>query len=153
MENIKEIIQAVCIISAAICIIDGLASGTRLKNQMKFLLNLVFITAITAPLVKGTLTFEMPDISKYMLNDNSEAEQMYSDELCLQTGRNISSVLLQQLEAAGISCDEIETNINISETNSISISNVTVCADDFEAASRLIKNSLGEDTEVLNGNL
>ena len=152
MDDIKELIRAVCIISAAICIMDGLVSGTRLKNQMKFLLNLIFVTVIATPFLKGTLKFELPDIRDYTLPEYTQQEEIYNEQICMQTSENISSVLMQQLEAAGIECSKIETSVNISETNSIYISNVTVSADDFEAAAQVIKNSLGEETEVIDGN-
>ncbi|MBE6861285.1 MAG: hypothetical protein E7497_00080 [Ruminococcus sp.] len=152
MDNLKEIIRAVCIISAAICIMDGLVSGTRLKNQMKFLLNLIFITVIVTPFLKGTLKFELPDLKNYTLPEYTKQDELYNEEIRIQTGENISSVLLQQLEAAGVECSKIETNVNISETNSIYISNVTVSADDFQAAAQVIRNSLGEETEVIDGN-
>ncbi len=151
MEELKEIIRSVCIISAGICIISGLTDGTRLKGQMKFLLNLIFILVISTPLLKGTLSIELPDISGYEEVDCSSAENIYNEELKSQTEKNISAVLRQQIEAAGIQCNEIETNINISETNSIYISNVTVSADNYEAAAQIIKNSLGQETEVTNG--
>ncbi len=152
MESIKEIIRAVCIISAAICIMDGLVSGTRLKNQMKFLLNLIFVTVIATPILKGTLKFELPDLKQYTLPEYTQEDELYNEEIRIQTGENISSVLLQQLEAAGIECSKIETKVNISETNSIYISNVTVSADDFQSAAQVIRNSLGEETEVIDGN-
>ena len=42
-------------------------------------------------------------------------------------------------------------DVNISEDNSISISKVTVSAEDFAAASEIIRNCLGSETEVENG--
>ncbi len=152
MEEFAKVIKAVCIISAGICLVDGLASGTRLKNQMKFLLNLVFITVVVTPIISGTFSLELPKLDIQSITDYGDSEMLYHEELKRQTGANISLVLEQQLSAAGINCTEIETNINISETNSISISSVTVKADDFEAAARVIRNSLGAETEVYNGN-
>lgn len=152
MDGLKDIIKAVCIISAAICMIEGLAAGTKFKNQMKFLLNLIFITVIVTPVLKGSFEFEMPDISQYMTPEYSDSEYLYQEEMKKQTSTNISSVLMQQLKAAGINCSEIVTDVNISETNSISISSVTVSADNFQAAAEIIKNSLGAETEVFDGN-
>lgn len=152
MEGLNAVIKSVCIISAAICLIEGLSAGTRFKNQMRFLLDLIFVTIIVTPVLKGSFEFEMPDIEQYMAIDYSESEGIYQEEIKRQTEANISSVLMQQLEAAGINCSSIETNINISETNSISISSVTVSADNFEAAAEVIRNSLGAETEVFDVN-
>ncbi len=152
MDGFKSMIRAVCIISAAICLIEQLTSGTRFRNQMKFLLNMIFVMVIAAPFAKGTLEFELPDINKYLMPDSSESQEIYHDELERQTSENISAVLMEQINAAGINCTGIEMDINISETNSISISSVTVESDNFEAAAEIIRNSLGAETEVLNGN-
>jgi hypothetical protein len=151
MESITSLIKSVCIISGAICLVEILVSGTRFQNQIKFLLNLILITVILTPLVKGTYEFELPDIGEY--NDNySDSENIYNEELKRQTSENISAVLMEQITAAGINCSNIDTNVNISESEGIFISSVTVSSDDFQAAAEIIRNSLGADTEVLNGN-
>lgn len=152
MDKLSAIIKSVCIISAAICIVDGLASGTRFKNQMKMLLNLIFALVISAPILQGALNLELPDISQYESPDYSEADLIYREQIQKQTAENVSEVLKEQINAAGINCDKIEIDVNISETNSISISSVTISADNFEAAAEVIKNSLGAETEVYNGN-
>jgi len=152
LDDIKSIIKSVCIISAAICLLEGMASGTRFRSQIKFLLNLIFITVIAVPILKGTFKFEMPDVTQYMDMEYDETENVYQNEIKHQTEENISSVLVQQIEAAGIKCEKIETEVNISETNSISISSVTIRADNFEAAAKVVRNSLGAETEVYNGN-
>lgn len=152
MEGLSSVIKAVCIISAAICMIDCLVAGTRFKNQMKFLLNLVFVTVIITPIINGVFTLELPELDMSVVTEYEDTDELYIEEIKKQTGANISAVLKQQLEASGINCSDIETNINISETNSISINSVTVKADDFEAAVQVIRNSLGAETEVYDGN-
>lgn len=153
MESITAAIKSVCIVSAAVCIIESLTAGTKFRNQMKLILNLILIIVITYPLLKGSFELELPDITQYEFSDYSLAESVYNEEMLRATAENISSVLRSQLEAAGIMCDKIETSVNISETNSISISSVTISTGDFEAAAEIIRNSLGSETEVLDGNL
>ena len=153
MESITAAIKSVCIVSAAVCIIESLTAGTKFRNQMKLILNLILIIVITYPLLKGSFELELPDITQYEFSDYSLAESVYNEEMLRATAENISSVLRSQLEAAGIKCDKIETSVNISETNSISISSVTISTGDFEAAAEIIRNSLGSETEVLDGNL
>ena len=62
MEDFKNAVMAICIVSAGVCMIENMVSGTRLKSQMKFLLNLTVITVLIASFTKGSLNFEMPDI-------------------------------------------------------------------------------------------
>lgn len=150
MEGLSAAVKSVCLISAAVCITDMITGGTKLRRQIRFILDLIFIIVIAAPVVKGTFELELPDISQYELSDSGD--DAYRTAMTEATAANISSVLMSQLEAAGISCSKIETNVNISEDNSISISSVTISADNFEAAAEIIRNSLGYDTEVLDGN-
>ena len=150
MEQIKSSVIAVCTVSAAICIIESLVSGTRLKNQMKMILNLVLIAAAAAPFFKGGFDFELSGSGADYSVDYSHSQEIYNEELRRKTSYNVSSVLLQQLKAAGISCEKIETEVNISDNGSISIIKVTVKTDNFKDAAEIIRSSLGNETEVIN---
>lgn len=148
MEDFKNAVMAVCIVSAGVCMIENMVSGTRLKSQMKFLLNLTVITVLVASFTKGSITFELPDFPSY---DTEYSQEFYNNEICRQTAENISSVLSGQINDAGIICTEIKTEVNISDDNSIFISKVIISADDFGKASEIVKNSVGSNTEVVNG--
>lgn len=151
MEGLKSAILSICAVSMLVCVIEWLVSGTRLKNQVKFLLRVILIVTVFAAFVGGLSGLDFPELPDMDESDISYAESAYKQEFIRQTEANIDSVLAQQLEAAGVGFSKIETNVNISETNSISISSVTVSADDFEKAAEIIRSSLGEETEVQNG--
>lgn len=148
MEDLKNAVMAVCIVSAGMCMIENMVSGTRLKLQMKFLLNLVVVTVLIASFTKGGINFEIPEFQE---SETSYSQELYNDEICYQTSENISSVLYEQISNAGINCTEIHTEVNISDDNSIFISKVTISADDFKTAEQIVKNSIGSNTEVING--
>lgn len=148
MEDFKNAVMAICIVSAGVCMIENMVSGTRLKSQMKFLLNLTVITVLIVSFTKGSLNFEMPDIQS---KDTEYSQELYNNEICRQTAENISSILSEQINNAGIICTEINTEVNISDDNSIFISKVIISADDFEKAEKIIKNNVGSNTEVVNG--
>ena len=148
MEDFKNAVMAICIVSAGVCMIENMVSGTRLKSQMKFLLNLTVITVLILSFTKGSLNFEMPDIQS---KDTEYSQELYNNEICRQTAENISSILSEQINNAGIICTEINTEVNISDDNSIFISKVIISADDFEKAEKIIKNNVGSNTEVVNG--
>lgn len=150
MESLKNSVIAVCTVSAAICIMESLVSGTRLKNQMKLILNLVLITAAAAPFFKGGFHIDLSEPGSFSSADYGYSQEIYNEELRRQTSYNISSVLLQQIQAAGISCEKIETEINIPEDGSISITKVTLKTDDFKRAAEIVRSSLGNETEVVN---
>ena len=90
----------------------------------------------------------MPDIQS---EDTEYSQELYNNEICRQTAENISSILSEQINNAGIICTEINTEVNISDDNSIFISKVIISADDFEKAEKIIKNNVGSNTEVVNG--
>lgn len=149
MEDFKNAVMAVCIVSAGVCMIENMVSGTKLKSQMKLLLNLTVASVLIASFTKGGISFELPDFPSYDADEYSYS--VYSEEMCRQTAENISGILLEHLSAAGINCSKIETEVNISDDNSIFISKVTISADDFGKAAEIIRNSIGSDTEVING--
>ncbi len=148
MEDLKNAVMAICIVSAGICMIENMVSGTRLKSQMKFLLNLVVVTVLIASFTKGGIDFELPEFQE---SETSYSQELYNNEICQQTSENISSILYGQISNAGINCTEIHTEVNISDDNSIFISKVTISADDFKTAEQIVKNSIGSNTEVING--
>lgn len=151
MDKFLTAAKGICLISAAIFLMENLIGGTRLKKQIRLLMKLIFAVALIYPFVKGGIEFEIPDISSYEYQDFSEMTELYNDELERQSSENISSVLLGQITAAGIKCEEIKTEVNISEDNIISISKVIITADDFEAAAEIVRSSIGAETEVIDG--
>ncbi len=152
MEGIKSSVMAICAASAAVCIVESLVSGTRLKNQMKLILDLILVTVIAAPFIKGAFEFDLSGFRAYDAPDYEYSREIYNEELRRRTSYNVSEVLLEQINAAGIICDKIETEVNILDDGSISITKVTLIADDFEKAADIIRKSLGEETEVVNEN-
>lgn len=151
MEDLKNAVMAVCIISAGVCMIENMVSGTRLKSQMKFLLNLTVVTVLVASFTKGGIAFEMPDFSEYSQQNYKTSQEVYNNEICRQTAENISSVIFEQLTASGINCTEIQTEVNISDDSSIFISKVIISSDDFGSAVEIVRNIIGNSTEVVNG--
>ena len=151
MEKFLIAVKAVCAISAGACIAENLVSGTSFRNQVRLMLRLLTALVIITPFVGGSLDVELPDAESYNFPYYGLSEEVYSEELTRQVEENISAVLAQQVESAGIDCGKIETKVNISDDFSISIISVTVTAEDFETVSEIIKNSLGSETEVING--
>ncbi len=151
MEDFKNAVMAVCIVSAGVCIIENMVSCTKLKSQMKLLLNMTVASVLIASFTKGGISFELPDFPSYDTSEYSYSQEAYIEEMCRRTGENVSNILLEQLSAVGINCSKIETEVNISDDNSIFISKVTISADDFGKAAEIIGKSIGSDTEVVNG--
>ena len=151
MEELKNSVRAVCYVSAAVCIIRSLTGGTKLHTVMDMLMKLIMAAVIAAPFVNRGFSSELPDISGYGSDIAYDGEEIYMNAMRMQTAENVREILVEQLSAAGISVSEIEVDVNISPDGCIDIYRVTVTADDPEAAAGLIRESLGEETEVIDG--
>lgn len=151
MDKFRASVTAVAVASAAVCLVESLVSGTRLRKQMKLLLDAVLAIVILIPFANGSIAFEMPEISDIPQPESNHALEIYNESLSRTAAENVGAVLYEQLGAAGISCGKLDIDVNISAEGSISISRVTVNADDFEAARDIIRNSLGSGTEVIDG--
>ncbi|MDE5764291.1 MAG: hypothetical protein K2N49_02190 [Ruminococcus sp.] len=150
MENIKTAVIAVCGISAVRCIIGGISSSAKLKNNVMMILNIMLAVVMSAPFLNGCSEFEIPEFSGYSL-DYDYSQDKYAQKLCETTAENISEILEQQFSSSGIYCEKILVEVNISAEYSISISRVMIITEDFEAAALIVKSCLGAETEVVNG--
>ncbi|SHM32794.1 hypothetical protein [Ruminococcus flavefaciens] len=151
MEEITSAVRAVCITAAGICIIGHITEGTRLRSQAEFVYKLVFVAVVAGLIfnVKGKINF--PDLSGFDRDEISFSTESYDNAVAEQTGKNISDILLSQLSAAGIKVDNIRTEVNISHDGSISINRVIISTAELEKAAGIIRSSLGQETEVVNG--
>lgn len=151
MDNIRAAVWAVCAVSAARCVIGSIVSVTKLKNQVILLLDLLLALFLIAPFVQGISEFTMPALPELEMPESVIENDAYAKALEAETEASISEVLCGQLDAAGINYISLVTDVNILADYSISISSVTITAEDFEAAALIVKNSLGYETEVIRG--
>lgn len=150
--GLRSVLLAVCIVSAVKFFVGQTAGGSKMKDQLKLMLDVLLALVLITPFAQGTGSFELPQIEQWEF-DTYAAQQLYDRAMTEEAARNIEDALRQQICAAGISCTDISADVNISADNCISISRVTVISDDFEAAALIVRNSLGSETEVVNGNI
>ncbi|HBB71055.1 MAG TPA: hypothetical protein DCZ71_00410 [Ruminococcus sp.] len=148
MEGLKETAMAVCTVSAAIALTEGLTGSGRLKGQVRMMLTLILLLVISAPLVQSAGELELPELKHFEYKDETTYPELYTDALIRETSDSIAGVLSQELEKAGIFCSNIVPEINISEDGCIIINSVRIRSDSPEAAGEVIRSVLGEDTEV-----
>lgn len=151
MDGVRAAVLAICAVSAARCVIGSIVSVTKLKNQVILLLDLLLALLLIAPFAQGISGFTMPELPKFEMPESIMENDTYANAIEAETEANISAVLCQQLDAAGINYSSLVTDVNILADYSISISSVTITAEDFEAAALIVKNSLGYETEVIRG--
>ena len=152
MESVRSTVIAICAVSAARSVIGGVLSSSKLKTSIVLIIDLLLALVMIAPFAQGTINFELPDLSDYSYISADLENDAYAMSVKAETEDNINEVLEQQLQSAGINYTSIETDVNISADYSISISSVTIIAEDYEGAALIVKNSLGMGTEVINGN-
>lgn len=143
----ESAVLSVCIVSLAISISENLTAGTRLGKQVKFILSLILIAVIFRPFSDNISLPDIPDIPEFQ----QYSDEFYNNEMKMRISENISEAFEDELLKNGINTDFIDTDINISDSDSISINSVTVGTDNFQRAEMIIKENLGEETEVLNG--
>ena len=140
-----------CLVSAGICLIKEITGGSKLKVQIDMLFKLILAIVLISPFFGDDIEIKLPDISGIENRGSRDYSEIYENSIAERMGENISDVLMSQLRAAGIAIENIRTEVNISKDGSISINKVIVETEDTEAAAVIIRDSLGQETEVING--
>lgn len=151
MGDITTAVKAVCVTAAGISVISYITDGTKLRSQAGFVYRLIFAIVIAGLFFNGSKDIELPDLGSFDSDECSFTTEVYDNALAEQTAFNISDILYKQLSAAGIAVDNIETEVNISQDGSISINRVIIRTADHKKAAEIIRSSLGQETEVING--
>jgi len=149
--NIVSAVHIICFVSASIYLLRMLSDGTRLQKQADFVYRLVFSFVFISLVINGFRNANFPEIHGIEAKDYSDSAEVYRNELAAKAGENIADILYSQLKAAGICIDKIDAEVNISEDGSISINRIIISSADPESAAELIRRSLGQETEVING--
>ncbi|MBQ8960803.1 MAG: hypothetical protein IJ071_06245 [Ruminococcus sp.] len=151
MEGLNSAVRALCAVSAGICMVEALAGGTKLRAQLRLILDLILALVLTAPFVSGGLDFRLPAVNEADLSAYGYSQEAYLAQMRAQSEENIASVLAEQIAAAGISCEKVSVEADISPDMSIYITKVELETDSFSEAAQVVKSSLGAETEVVNG--
>ncbi len=151
MEGLNSAVRAICAVSAVMCVVEALAGGTRLKGQLRLILDLILALVLTAPFVKGGMDLQLPVIDQADLSAYGYSQEVYLAQVKAQSEENIASVLAEQISGAGIACENVSVEVNISPDLSIDISKVELKTDSFSQAAEVVRSSLGAETEVVDG--
>ena len=148
--EIRGAVLAVCAIAAVKYLIGQASGGLKMKGQLRLILDILLVLALTAPFVHGFTEFELPAVGDYSDADFSYAQEASDRAIAQQTAENVCDILADQLCAAGVDCEKISAEVNILPDGRISINRVAVMTEDIEGAAGIIRNTLGEGTEVVN---
>ena len=152
MSDITSAVRSICVVTACIFIISSITEGTRLRRQAGFILKFIFAIAVVSSFVGGIKNIELPDISLFESGDYCFSTDSFDSAVAQQTAANITDVLRSQLSSVGIDAEKIDVDVNISKESGISINRVIIRTAEFDRAAEIIRSSLGQETEVINGN-
>lgn len=150
MELMKKIILSACFLSVVITIADSIKPGEKFSQQLKMIFSLVFITGILTAALKGGFDFDIPAFASLEYSDDySNVEKAADNAVKAETEKEINSCTEEILTKNGIAFDEISSDVNINEDNSISINRIDYKGSEFEQAKDIIVKNMG-DVEVNN---
>ncbi|MBQ7003814.1 MAG: hypothetical protein IJN57_07625 [Oscillospiraceae bacterium] len=149
MEQFRTIISGACMLSLAMGLCTMIQPGRLLEKQMRFLLSLLFVLCMAVPFLRidyDTLTERLMQAD--VLPESGTLTTAMEQQLLEKTALCSESAVRTLLSAEGIACTDVSVSVHISETGSISISEVSVVCDDFQRASMLLRQQLGEEVAL-----
>ncbi len=153
METFRMISATACFLGIVITVFSRLYPSEKFEKQMKTIFSLIFLVSVSAPVLNGDL--QLPDISETVAASNSYYQEISSnaDEYFINSIENNISIRLESvLNSQNIFPLEIQTSVNISEDNSISINevNVLMSSDEYEKEIKAcVYENIGNDTTVV----
>ena len=153
VETFRAISLTACFLGIVITIFSTLYPSQKFAKQLKIIFSLIFLLSIVKPALNGSFTFS--GISEAVSASTDYYQQLSdnTDEYFIRAVEsNISTTLTAELHVQNIYPEEIQTSINISENNSISISEVRIVLNDMtysDEAKRCIIENTAEDVTVV----
>lgn len=152
METFHMVSITACFLGIVITVFSKLYPSEKFEKQMKTIFTLIFLLSVVAPFVNGNLS--LPEInetvsasSEYYQSINKNADEYFIQSL----ENNISANLMSELKKSEIYPVDIQTIVNISENNSISISEVRVTVrdeTDSDEVKKYVSENVGKEIKV-----
>jgi hypothetical protein len=152
MEAFRAVSRIACFVGIVIAIMDALYPNEKFAKQIKIIFSLIFLLCIAKPIASGEIALPDKFISAEASTDRlSRTPDKTYDYFIKSVENNISTSLKEKLNEHEIIAEEILTSINISESNSISISEVEIVlsdSSDSQKAEEIIRNEAGKNVTV-----
>lgn len=124
MERIKACVFVICALSVALTLYKMLAPGGKYKKQINFISALVYTAVIISMLGGIRVKADGLKLSSVPELDYSAIEERFYCELCENTKNRVASLLTDKLTQNGISVAKITVNADITDSDSIIITEV-----------------------------
>lgn len=148
----NEIIFSICICAVITAIFKMLIPSDKFEKQVKLVISCFFVVSVMTLAGEGVGIDDLRDIF------NTDIEYVdYSAEFYKLTADEVADELRQRirdkLQQEGISSEKIYIGVNISDSGSISISEIGLVLEEFneydaERAVMITRSLVGKETEV-----
>lgn len=149
MEQIRELVGGVCMLSLAVGLCSLMGIGKALERQIRFILSLLFLLALILPFKELDIR-ELGDLSLFAEQEvhAGELTEELNRQMAEETRKQICSSVGQLLTDAGFSWEKVDASVHIDETGCIYISEVHVLCRDARGAEELLQPIFGEEAKI-----
>lgn len=149
METVRSVILSACFIGIISAAAEMICPSEKAEEQIRLVLGAVFII-IT---VSGLLKIDLSDIGdSSVFSHTAETAAVGADEYYIAAAeKNLSRTLKACLEENEIYAEEVVSDIDISENNSIYIIEVTARLDAYSdklSAENILRELLGKEVKI-----
>ncbi|HHW45892.1 MAG TPA: hypothetical protein GXX17_03155 [Clostridiales bacterium] len=150
MSTLADIILSFCISLVAIGLISILIPAGSMEKPMKMLTGITMFALLITPFVKGDIGFDFLNQTK---NQTQEIQKTSLKRALALSQSQMELAIKELLYKNGIQVDEIGVYMDISEDNSIIISQISISSnfksqEEKQVVKNIIKQELGVEAEV-----
>jgi len=138
MEQLHSAVLSICLLSICTAVCTLFCPESSLTKQVRFLISLLFIIGLAVPLTN----LEFPESLIQIQEQNSQETAL------AVTKKSAEQALLFLLSEEQIHCSDLQVDVHIDGNQRIMISDVSVVCDDYQNACRVLREALGEETEL-----
>lgn len=149
MEQLRTSVLSICMLSAAVGICSLLKPGKALERQIRFLISVMFVISLAAPLLQIEIPHELSVFCEEQMQVRESEFTAEMDARVLSEAKlRIEQALTEQLAAAGITCTKIEATLYIDSEGCIYCSDIDAECSDFAGACAVLEAALGEGVNI-----
>ncbi|MGN0630484.1 MAG: stage III sporulation protein AF [Ruminococcus sp.] len=149
MENVKEMVLQVSILSLITGLIAAVKPYGKFDSQMKLVTSCIMLIGLLSPFFDCIKSIDTHYKYDSYVSENADELESYTDETVMQLAEEeLEEVLKLKLAEEAVPCSRISVNMNTREDKSINIISVNAVSTKPEAAEKVLRDMLGEEVEI-----
>lgn len=149
MENVKEMVLQVSILSLITGLIAAVKPYGKFDSQMKLVTSCIMLIGVLSPFFESVKNLDPGFEYDCFVSENEDELESYTDETVIQLAEEeLEEVLKLKLADEAVPCSRIIVNMNTEEDKSINIISVSTVSTKPEEAEKVLRNLLGEEVEI-----